>query len=519
VLEALLKSPRTEQMDKPPREIELKFELPADRVAEIAGKIPALAKSEPEPLTSVYFDTQKRALKRAGLTLRVRAQNGGFVQTLKQSGDDGLERGEWESKLEGPTPAPDLLRATPAARALAKGGPLAPQFIIETRRRSAEMREGDACVEISLDAAEARAGGKSAPFAELELELKSGSRGGLLALARRLAPAGDLTLSFTSKAERGFALARPPRLRARKFAPPRLDPAMTTAAAFQAVARACLRQIVANAEALRHRPSPEVIHQLRVGLRRLRSLITTFKDLVSDGRLPALKAELEWLTGELDAARNLDVLLHGGYRAALSDKQAADGLKGLGSRLRDARRIAYARAASACEGERCRRLLLDLLVWIEEGAWASRAGAAKLLGQPITQFARKALSNRRRKIVQRGKDIARLDATQRHKLRIDAKKLRYAADVFVPLYGRPKRARRFIGALKAVQDELGELNDIVVGESVAHDAATHAGLAGAEAAYAAGRITGARRASTESLIARAQASLDGLRKTRPFWPD
>src|SRR5208337_1097726 len=98
-------------------------------------------------------------------------------------------------------------------------------------------------------------------------------------------------------------------------------------------------------------------------------LNTTFGPVVADARLPALKAELEWLTLELDAARNLDVLLRGDYRAALVQKEGAEGLKGLGARLRGARRIAYARAAAAVESERFRRLLLDLLIWIEAGPW------------------------------------------------------------------------------------------------------------------------------------------------------
>ena len=67
--------------------------------------------------------------------------------------------------------------------------------------------------------------------------------------------------------------------------------------------------------------------------------------MVADARLPAIKAELKWLTGELDAARNLDVLLHGDYRVAVAQKADAEGLKGLGTRLRAARRMAYVRAA------------------------------------------------------------------------------------------------------------------------------------------------------------------------------
>ncbi|MBV9994852.1 MAG: CHAD domain-containing protein [Caulobacteraceae bacterium] len=505
-------------MKRLPRETELKFALPPDHVLALAGQIPALTGSEPKPLVSVYFDTPKQSLRRAGLTLRVRTEDGRFVQTLKQTAAGALSRGEWSDDIQSPAPAPDLLGHTPARACLAKGPALAPQFEIETRRRSAEIIEAGSRIEVSLDEGEAKADGKAAPFAELELELKEGPLWGLLALARKLAQLDELSLSFTSKAERGFALARPSRLRAQKFQAPELNRTAPTGDAFRAVARACLRQIVGNAEALRERASPEVIHQLRVGLRRLRSLVTTFKDVISDARLPALKAELKWLTGELDAARNLDVLLHGGYRVALGDKQAPDGLKGLGARLRGARRISYARAASAAESERSRRLLLDLLIWIEEGPWTQAAEGAPVRDQPIPKFARKALNKRFRKIVRRGGDVAALDPAARHKLRIDAKKLRYAADAFAGLYDHPKRTRAFIAALKVVQDELGELNDIAVGEGLAHDAATSAGLGAGDAAFAAGRIAGARKSEMESLLGKAQDALDALAKARPFWP-
>src|SRR5581483_4302263 len=184
---------------------------------------------------------------------------------------------------------------------------------------------------------------------------------------------------------------------AKKFAPPQLNAGMDAGQAFQRIAIACLKQVAANAERLRHRASPEVIHQLRVGLRRLRSLITSFKKVVADARLPAIKAELKWLTGELDAARNLDVLLHGDYRAAVAEKADADGLKGLGVRLRGARRMAYARAAASVENDRFRRLLVDLLIWIETGPWTASEAAAGAREQPISRFAAKELQKRRDK--------------------------------------------------------------------------------------------------------------------------
>ena len=509
-------------MSDTPREIEMKFAIPAGRAAEVAAAlslvpgIEPLADAVPRQLVSTYFDTEKGALRRAMMALRVRCSGAKCVQTLKDAGDGALSRGEWERAIKGSKPNLAALKATPAARLVAKAK-LAPVFVVDVARRTVEVIEGESRIELAFDQGVAKAKGREAAFAELELELKAGPQWGLFALARRLAGTGDLTLSFTTKAARGATLARPPRSFAQKFAPPALRADLSAGQAFQAVARACLRQITANAERLRYRASPEVIHQLRVGLRRLRSLITSFKDVVGDARLPAIKAELKWLTGELDAARNLDVLLQGDFHAAVALKEDAEGLRGLGIRLRGARRMAYVRAAGAVESERFRRLLLDLLVWIETGPWSVAEKTAACRERPIRRFAADELASRRRKIAKRGGRLRELDPAARHKLRIEAKKLRYAADAFAGLFERPKRAKVFIEALKQVQDDLGELNDIAVGERLAHEAAASPGRAEMDSAFVAGRITGAQKARIAPLTDRAEAAIKAFGDARPFW--
>jgi inorganic triphosphatase YgiF len=503
---------------KAAKEVELKFALPTLKVSEVAAAFPELAAAPPLPMQSTYFDSPKWALRRAAVALRVRREGEAYIQTLKDAGDGGISRGEWEARVPGPNLDLGVLRGTPAARFLAKTR-LAPVFVVEVRRRKAEVVEGESRIEISLDEGIVKARGETAAFAELELELKAGPEWGLFMLARRMSAMADLTLSFTSKAERGFALARPPRSYACKFEPPALTTDMTAGRAFQRVAVACLRQIIANAERLRTRASPEVIHQLRVGLRRFRSLLTSFKAVVTDARLPAIKAELKWLSGELDAARNLDVLLQGDYRAAVAMKEDVEGLKGLGLRLRGARRLAYVRAAAAVENERFRRLMVDLLIWIHAGPWTVSDARTAAREAPIRRFAAHELGRRRRKITRRGRHMRELDPLERHHLRIEAKKLRYAADVFIGLFRHPKRARTFVAALKEVQDALGELNDISVGERLAHEAAVapdRAG-AGADSAFAAGRITGAQKARIAPLLDRAEAAVGALDDVRPFW--
>jgi CHAD domain-containing protein len=189
----------------------------------------------------------------------------------------------------------------------------------------------------------------------------------------------------------------------------------------------------------------------------------------------------------------------------------------LGVRLRGARRLAYARAAAAVESERFRRLLIDLLIWIETGPWTASETLAPERERPIGRFAARELGKRSDKIARRGKRLRALDPHARHKLRIEAKKLRYAADAFAGLFGHSRRAQAFVEALKAVQDTLGELNDIVVGERLAHEAAASPGRAETDSAFVAGRITGAQQARIAPLTDRAEEALKAFRDAKPFW--
>ncbi|HWF00525.1 MAG TPA: CYTH domain-containing protein, partial [Caulobacteraceae bacterium] len=154
-------------MDEEPHETELKFALPRERAEALLSELPDLARAKPRPLSSVYFDTDKRSLRRAGLALRVRKEDGLYVQTLKDAGDGAITRGEWESAVAGPEPALETLEKTPADRILGKGARIQPQFAVDVCRRSAEVEEAGSRIELSLDEGEAKAGARRAPFAEL----------------------------------------------------------------------------------------------------------------------------------------------------------------------------------------------------------------------------------------------------------------------------------------------------------------------------------------------------------------
>ena len=90
---------------------------------------------------------------------------------------------------------------------------------------------------------------------------------------------------------------------------------------------------------------------------------------------------------------------------------------------------------------------------------AGESGA--VLGERASRW----LSTQRERVVSRARRIAVLDVEQRHGLRIEVKRLRYALDLLETLYDAP-RVDAFRKALANLQDKLGKLNDTVVGDAL-----------------------------------------------------
>jgi inorganic triphosphatase YgiF len=493
------------------RELELKFEVdPASTEALIAHLGPGAAPGV-RRLKSIYFDTADQALRKADFTLWVRKEGRRWTQTVKScAASSGAGRGEWEAAVDGFSPDPELVRDTPAAGIL-DGSALEPLFTVSVERRSMMSTEAGSTVEVSLDKGEATRTCHSVAFRELELELKSGEPAALFAFAGRLRKAFALRPGFTTKADRGFALMNQKSPPGRHFRPPALEREMTAGAAFKAIALAALEQIAGNAEDLRERPNAEVIHQMRVGARRLQSTLSTFNPIVTDRCLGQVKDQLHWVLGELDAARNLDVFLSGAFARASharSETSESADLAALGKRLRLTRKAAYARARTAAEGDRFSELLLDILTWIEVGPWTEQRGdAAVLRDAPISEFAATALEKAWRRARRQARRFDHLDREGRHKLRIRAKTLRYGADVVDGFFkAHPKRAGRFVGRVEILLGRLGELNDIATGEVLVADTPAPKCLTDREASLERRLIGSARRAA------------DTFGEAKRFWP-
>jgi CHAD domain-containing protein len=87
-----------------------------------------------------------------------------------------------------------------------------------------------------------------------------------------------------------------------------LDRGMQAGNAFTVIGLCCLDHALSNERAIAEGDA-EGVHQMRVGLRRLRAAISLFKDLAAGSGTEAVKRELKWLTGRFGQARDFDVLI------------------------------------------------------------------------------------------------------------------------------------------------------------------------------------------------------------------
>jgi CHAD domain-containing protein len=331
-------------------------------------------------------------------------------------------------------------------------------------------------------------------------------------------------LAVTSKSQRGYDLLAGEAAVAVKGRDIETTVDMPAKAAFHSIASACLKQIVANKPAILA-GDPEGIHQMRIGLRRLRTALSLFSDIVVDARTGHVKTELKWLTNELGPAREFDVFLSKVVGPMKKHHARLAGMRGLCRDLADRREAAIARAAEAVTSKRFRDLALDVATWLETGGWRQPADRqARERGEsPVATLASAQLSRRWKKLRKRGRQLAKLDAGARHRLRIQIKKMRYATEFYRTVFtGKKTKKRRdvFLAALKTIQDRLGELNDIVAHEKLATGIArTMVGRRSkpVRRAFATGLLTGHEEARFKPVLTAAEHAFSAFGTLKPYW--
>ncbi|MGY4477204.1 CYTH and CHAD domain-containing protein [Bradyrhizobium sp. USDA 3364] len=497
-------------------ETELKFRVPGRKLRALEKPRIAGAKSgEPSAsdLVSTYFDTARHKLKRHGLTLRVRSDGRDHVQTIKSRAGPQFERGEWETELEDDALDLDKAEGTPLEE-LASGRlrrKLKPVFETSVRRITVPLRTKRSEIELAIDRGHTTAGRRSRPIQEVELELKSGRVLDLFRIARALERRSDAELDLCSKAERGYELAGNGEHGFVSAESVVLDSGLTAGEAFRVIARATLRHFSSNVDAIRE-GEPEGVHQMRVGLRRLRATISLFSKILSTASTEEVKAQLKWLTNALAPARELDVFVKQDIEPALHDALLRRGGRAIRRDFSGRRDRAFARARQAVDSQRYRSMLIDTVQWIE----ARQTITADDEGGPIGEFAAAVLHRRIRKLRKDGRHLDELSARERHKVRIRAKKIRYAIDFFESLFPgkhERKQLKRLSKHLKRIQNALGSLNDFVAHRRLAVDAALKAPhRRERDRAFASGVVLGREEQAVKPLIKTAANEVRGLKE-------
>ncbi len=556
-------------------EQELKLHVPRAARAAVRREL-ELGKATRIRLQALYFDTPARELAKARVAIRLRKEGRQWVQTLKTPGDHALARIELNHDRPGPVLDLSVYADTAVAPVLAGlQGELSVRYETDVTRLLRRIRTRQGTVEVAYDSGCLRAGALELPICEVEFELVSGRFDAVFDLGRRWQRKHALVLDLRSKSERGDALARTAQALAalpepheqkaaarivRGFWAPWpagsavLTPDMSPEQAQRAVAYECLEQVVRNATVLAETDTdgvyaaghPDHVHQLRVGMRRLRSAWRLFKgwaDAPSDELIEATKRHFADFGQSRDADVLRDTVLPTLVRAgmpAITLPESSDDT--------DARAKA---ASQAFQG-----WLLDMLAWtlglespapakpqaaglaVSQAASASSAadngdeaggqshpgslsanveiiplganGEAPPEPEPprLRALLEKRLHKWHKELVAEGEHFRSLEIEARHDLRKRGKRLRYGLLFAEPLLSS-NRLKAYRKELSRAQDILGEMNDLYVAET--HFETLTAGHP--QAWFARGWIT----ARLDALSTLAEQAFADLGKVKPFW--
>lgn len=222
-----------------------------------------------------------------------------------------------------------------------------------------------------------------------------------------------------------------------------------------------LETIEANEEGVRHDLDVEFLHDLRVAVRRTRALLTHMKSVLPREVLDEFRDEFAWLGRVTGPTRDADVqLLDLPALARMVPSEYRVHFRPLRAAIRSRRESEREVLLGALASPRYHRLKQRWREFLQDsaGAWEDAPEA----GRPAIEFARAAIWRRYRKVRDRGSQLVPDSPDESfHELRKECKKLRYLLEFFSSLFPA-KCVKRLIKALKRLQDNLGEYQDLSV---------------------------------------------------------
>ena len=274
----------------------------------------------------------------------------------------------------------------------------------------------------------------------------------------------------------------------RKAARLQLAKDATVDAAIAAIFAECFEHWTFNEAAALHGLDPEGVHQMRVALRRMRSALSDFQQVIPAAQVAWLRRETRWLIENLGPSRDWDVFLTELLKPVETARPGDAGLAELRAAAEAERANGYERLRTALGSRRYSALLRRMHEWLRVGYWREgRDERQKLLNKPVRKLARQLLEKRHKRALKVGRSFEKLSVQERHRLRIALKKLRYTAEFFRSLF-RKKHEKKYMHALAELQNSLGLINDIAVADHLlghiaasrehrrTHDLCTAAGL-------------------------------------------
>ncbi len=284
----------------------------------------------------------------------------------------------------------------------------------------------------------------------------------------------------------------------------RLSHDMRADEAFRAILGHALAAATTHGQALRRVRNVEALHDLRVALRRLEVMLGAFGKAFAQDWFQELRARTKAISARLSPARDLDVLLEDLWPKPADEDAAFTPLR---LAAEAARSEAWKDVRACVAAQDFHQLLEDITALAQ-----SRLPLGD--GRGIRPVSRALLAKAAKRVKRRGRQAQSGDEADLHFLRIGLKKLRYLSQVFAPLHDAA-RAKPYLKALKQLQEELGQLNDM------AHVQATIATLLQhndhAAIGYGAGLLSRQYDGGKASAIHKAQKRYRDFRKLEPFW--
>jgi CHAD domain-containing protein len=216
----------------------------------------------------------------------------------------------------------------------------------------------------------------------------------------------------------------------------------------------------------------EFVHQYRVNMRKLRSLLKQGKKVFDPRHGKILRIELKQMASSTGALRDLDVFILDTYTFKdLLPEELRPGLEQVRSRLKRKRNRALTRVCRNLESEAYAEQIKNCeeLLDMAKNSDSAPNGA----DIPVLAFAATKIVRQYRRLCADTRKISHKSTDEElHSVRIQVKQLRYLLDLFQELLPA-KEACFLIRRLKKLQDRLGGFNDVVVQRRFINDLLQH----------------------------------------------